>query len=43
MHGIFNDLEIWGRDHKTKTPLNIDLVIFLSNTNDGGSSASSST
>ena len=39
MHGIFNDLEIWGRDHKTKTPLNIDLVIFLSNTNDGGSSA----
>ena len=39
MRGIFNDLEIWGRDHKTKTPLNIDLVIFLSNTNDGGSSA----
>lgn len=29
MRGIFKDLETWGYDHKTKTPLTFDLVVFI--------------
>ena len=29
MRGIFKDLETWGTEHETKTPLNFDLVVFI--------------